>query len=255
MKKKKRLKLIYNLLMAVCLLVFVVCGIYLFHYYRQAGQTEKNIEQLVNIKEEGKKLPKDEENNILGQYQKLYERNGDMVGWVDIEGTKINYPVMKSKEEQYYLHRNFDKEYDVNGLPFIDANYDLDDRNSNIMIYGHHMKSGIMFAGLLDYDTVDFYDSHKLIHFDTLGEERTYKVIAAFYSQIYRTDERQYFKFYQYAGALSANEYETYVKSIQSLSCYDTGTTAVYGEQLLTLVTCSYHVDEGRFVVVAKRIQ
>lgn len=241
--------------MALCLIVFISCGIYLFNYYRQAAHTDEKIEELVTMKEQGVEQPADTKTGILGEYKRLYERNSDIVGWVQVKNTKINYPVMSSKEEEYYLHRNFDREYDDNGLPFVDANVNLDSAQSNIMVYGHHMKSGLMFAGLLDFEDEKFYLQHPTIEFDTLTEKRSYEIIAAFYTQIYQSDEKNIFKFNHFGGELDQTNYDTYVQSVKALSCYDTGVTATYGEQLLTLVTCSYHVTDGRFIVVAKRVQ
>lgn len=120
------------------------------------------------------------------------------------------------------------------------------------MVYGHHMKSGMMFAHLVDYDSQDFYKKHKTVIFDTLYEEREYEVVAAFYSQVYKEDEKV-FKYYNYPGHISKKQFNTYVKNIKKLSRYDTGITPEYGEQLLTMVTCAYQTEDGRFVVVARR--
>ena len=157
------------------------------------------------------------------------------------------------QDSEFYLHKNFDKQYDANGLPFLDANCDPDDEQSNLMIYGHHMKSGLMFKHLMDFQTKEFYQKHKTVLLDTLYDEREYEIVAAFYSQIYKENRDDVFKYYNYIGHLSKKQFNTYVKNIKSLSLYDTGVTSEYGEQLLTLVTCAYHVENGRFVVVAKR--
>ena len=134
----------------------------------------------------------------------------------------------------------------------MDAKCDVEDEHNNLMVYGHHMKSGMMFAHLLDYQTKDYYKKHKTVLFDTLYEEREYEVAAAFYSQIYHENE-DVFKYYSYPGSLSEKQFDTYIKNCKKLSLYDTGVTPQYGEQLLTLVTCAYQTEEGRFVVVARR--
>jgi len=173
---------------------------------------------------------------------------------LQVENTKIDYPVMLTPEDsEYYLHRNFKKEQDVNGLPFLDAKCDTEDVHNNLMVYGHHMKSGMMFAHLMDFEKKDFYEKHKIINFDTLYEKRQYEVVAAFYSKVYKNEE-DVFKYYNYPGKLDKKQYANYVKNCRKLSVYDTGVTPSYGEQLLTLVTCAYQTEEGRFVVVARRI-
>ena len=99
----------------------------------------------------------------------------------------------------------------------------------------------------------NFYEKHKIINFDTLYEKRQYEVVAAFYSKVYKNEE-DVFKYYNYPGKLDKKQYANYVKNCRKLSVYDTGVTPSYGEQLLTLVTCAYQTEEGRFVVVARRI-
>ncbi|MFR5970113.1 MAG: sortase domain-bontaining protein [Clostridium sp.] len=170
-----------------------------------------------------------------------------------MKNTKIDYPVMQTKKDsEYYLHRNFEKKSDVNGLPFLDAKCGIDELKGNLMVYGHHMKSGLMFAHLEDFEKADFYKKHKTIEFDTLYEKRQYEVVAVFRSKVYKENE-DVFKYYRYVGKLSKKQYETYVKNCKKLSIYKDGATPAYGEQLLTLVTCAYHTENGRFVVVARK--
>jgi sortase B len=264
MKKKKWI--FYGILL-VFILIFIASGLYLFRYYWGAKQKEDELTQLQELKIESEEeadtetdadteeLSTDTGKKILKGYRKLYKKNKDIIGWVTVKNTQIDYPVMQTKNDsEYYLHRNYSKEYDVNGLPFLDAQCDTEDSNSNLMVYGHHMKSGLMFAHLMDYEDADFYKKHKEIEFDTLYEKRTYEVVAVFRSQIYGQDAGEdVFKYYNYGGSLSEKNYEKYVKNIKKLSLHNTGITPKYGEQLLTLVTCAYHTENGRFVVVARR--
>lgn len=256
-------KMVSNILLVLGIVVFIACGAYLLHYYLGAKQAESELDELLALKiesMEGEEETNDDETErteegktIQKAYRKLYRKNRDLCGWITLEGTPIDYPVMQTKKEsEYYLHRNYAKEYDANGLPFLDAVCDPADEESNLMIYGHHMKSGLMFAHLLDYDSADFYKKHPVVYFDTLYESRTYEVVAAFYSRIYKEEEKV-FKYYNAAGHLTKKEYADYVKNIKKLSLYDTGVNPEYGEQLLTLVTCAYQTTDGRFVVVAKR--
>jgi sortase B len=253
-------KWVFNVVLLVCIAVFLACGIYLLHYYMSAKQTESELEELLQLKTESEEdtgdtetLVTDEGKTVLKAYRKLYKKNTDLVGWIAVKGTPIDYPVMQTKKEpEFYLHCNYKKEYDVNGLPFLDAKCDVEDAQSNLMVYGHHMKSGLMFAHLVDYDSVDFYKKHPVIEFDTLYEKREYEIVAAFYSQVYKENQKV-FKYYNWPGHLSEKQYSNYVKNIKKLSVYDTGVTPEYGEQLITLVTCAYQTEDGRFVVVAKR--
>lgn len=248
-----------NVLLVILVLVFIGSGFYLFRYFWSAKQTEGELGELQQMREEGVsddegeiQTPKGQ--TIMKEYRKLYKKNSDIIGWVTVKGTQIDYPVMQTpNDSEYYLHRNFKKKEDVNGLPFLDAKCDTEDPNSNLMVYGHHMKSGLMFAHLEDFENKDFYQKHKTIEFDTLYDKRKYEVVAVFRSKIYKEDE-DVFKYYRYGGPLSEKQYNTYVNNCKKLSVHNTGVSPVYGEQLLTLVTCAYHTEEGRFVVVARRI-
>lgn len=256
MKKKKW---VTNLILIGLILIFIGSGLYLFRYFWEAKQTEGELGELQQLKNEnledvGEGMQTAEGYTIMKEYRKLYQKNKDLIGWVTVKNTQIDYPVMQTKKDsEYYLHRNYKKEQDVNGLPFLDAKCDVEDAQSNLMVYGHHMKSGLMFAHLEDFEDKDFYKKHKIIEFDTLYEKRKYEVVAVFRSKIYKENE-DVFKYYRYGGPLSEKQYNTYVENCKKLSVHNTGVTPKYGEQLLTLVTCAYHTEDGRFVVVARRV-
>lgn len=190
---------------------------------------------------------------VLEQYRELYEQNPDMVGWIRIDGTKIDYPVMYTPNDgEFYLNHGFDKEKSKSGVPFIDSRCTIDPFGTNTIIYGHHMKNGTMFAGLLNYEDEDFFREHPIICFDTLYEQQEYEIIAVFESQVYRKSDTV-FKHYNFLNAASKADFDAYIANIKALSLYDTGVTASYGDELITLSTCAYHVDNGQFVVVARK--
>ena len=253
-------KWITNLILVISVLVFIVSGLYLFRYFWSAKQTEDELSELQQLKigdaSSDEEVALDTKGpQIMKEYRKLYQKNKDLIGWVQVNGSKIDYPVMQTPQDsEYYLHRNYKKKEDKNGLPFLDGKCDINDVNSNLMVYGHHMKSGLMFAHLEDFENRDFYEKHKTIEFDTLYEKRKYEVVAVFRSRIYKeTDD--VFKYYQYVGKLSKKQYYSYVENCKKMSVHNTGVSPEYGEQLLTLVTCAYHTEEGRFVVVARRLE
>ncbi len=191
---------------------------------------------------------------ILYEYSTLYERNSDLIGWIEIPGTIVNYPVMQTKEDQnFYLRRDFDKEDDVSGLPFLDARSDILDRTTNLLIYGHNMKNGTMFATLLEYKDQSFYEEHKTIVFNTIYEKAEYEIIASFRSSIAYVDE-DVFRYYNFIDAATPEEFNSFIENINALTEYDTGITAEYGDELITLSTCDKSIDDGRYVIVAKKI-
>lgn len=193
------------------------------------------------------------EDGVLPQYQDLWERNEDLAGWVSIPGTAIDYPVMHTpQEEEFYLRRAFDGSASVSGTPFLAA--DCFAGCGNYLIYGHNMRDGSMFAALLDYADAAFWEEHPTIRFDTLEETGTYEVLAAFYVDVAVTDAGVAFPYYAYTDLRDEAVFTEYLSQVESAALYDTGVTAVPGDQLLTLSTCSYHSSEERFVVVARRV-
>ena len=182
----------------------------------------------------------------------LHEENADCIGWLTIEGTMIDYPVMyHPQEKDYYLHRDFDGEYNANGCLFLAENCNPD-TSDNLIIYGHHMNSGKMFAGLESYKKQEFYAEHPQITYNTLHGEEMYQVMAAFSTPVYTGSD---FAYYDFTKAGSEKEYGSFIEAVKGRAFYDTGITAAYGEKLLTLSTCEYSQKNGRMVVVAKKIK
>ena len=195
--------------------------------------------------------PPQPEQTAFEKYAAVYEQNSDFVGWISIEGTNIDYPVMQTVDNpNYYLKRSFEKQYSDYGVPYVQENCDLG-LSDNCVIYGHHMNNGSMFADLCKYADEDFYREHKTIRFDTLSGFGEYEVVAAFKTVAY---SEQGFKYYHFVNAEDENAFNEYISQCKELALYDTGVTAEYGDRLITLSTCEYSRQNGRMVVVAKKI-
>ena len=192
------------------------------------------------------------EREYLPFLQEKREENEDTVGWLTIQGTKIDYPVMYTPQDpEKYLHLGFDQKYSFAGLPFIDANCSLDPESDNLIIYAHNMLDGSMFRSLMKYEEKSYWQQHPKVKLDLWDEEREYEVLAAFRDRVYYKTENC-FKFYKFIDAESEDSYREAIDYYKTHGCYDTGVTAKPGDRLLTLVTCAYHTDNGRFVVVAR---
>lgn len=188
---------------------------------------------------------------MLTHYTGLYEQNPDFYGWLRIDDTIIDYPVMQSVEDpEKYLHANFMAEYSYPGTPFVD--YQCTNDSDNILIYGHNMLDGSMFRSLIKYENKNYWEAHPTIMYSDLYDEYEYEVLAAFYDRVYKKSETC-FKFYQFIDAEDEADFDNAIAQFKEKSLYDTGVDAEYGDQLITLVTCAYHVENGRFVVVARR--
>lgn len=181
----------------------------------------------------------------------LQQENPDCIGWLTIDGTAIDYPVMyRPPDINYYLRRDFYGNYSVNGSLFLSELCDPAD-SDNLIIYGHHMKSGKMFADLEKYKKKSFYEEHPQISFRTLYGEQTYQIISVFCTQVHTEND---FPYYRFGKAANEKEYEQFVDECTARALYDTGIHAEYGDKLLTLSTCEYSRENGRLVVVAKHI-
>lgn len=193
--------------------------------------------------------------SVVNPYRDSFLANSDMAAWLQIPDTKIDYPVMWTPEdEEYYLRRGFDGNRNKNGCLILDTDSSLEPLTTNLIIHGHNMKSGTMFGTLTDYGEESFFQEHRSISLYTKECQRNYEVIAVFYSQVYKKSD-QVFKFYKFFQADTAEEFDYFYQNIKSLSLYDTGVTAEFGDCFLTLSTCAYHVENGRFVVVAKETE
>ena len=202
----------------------------------------------------GRGIPGEEGGHtILEKYKSLYMENGDVAGWLTVEGTKIDYPVMQCGDDEYYLHHDFDGEDSKYGCLYVRERADLEE-GTNFVIYGHNMRDGSMFGELDLYLEEAFYREHPRVSFDTLFEERNYEILAVFRSQVY-SEDADVFKYYQFYEADTVEEFEEFYTNIKALSIYDTGVEAEFGDTFLTCSTCAYHVEDGRFVVVAKRVE
>jgi sortase B len=175
-----------------------------------------------------------------------------MVGWISIDDTVVNYPVMQTPDKaDYYLNHNFEDQISALGTPYIQENCDIE-KSDNLIIYGHHIRGGRMFAALDQYMEESFYKEHKIIHFDTLYELGDYEIISVFKTVLYSDDVLPY---YDFVNAENESAFDGYVASVKEASFYDTGVDANYGDRLITLSTCEYSADNGRLVVVAKKLE
>lgn len=249
MKKK-----MYLLGMILCTFLFVVSIFQVISHYTNAQKYTEDFEKLAEMVEQSEgdeEVTGNEQTSTLDRYQELFYQNPDMAGWISIEGTGINYPVMYTPDKpDFYLKHSFEKEYSDYGVPYIAEHCDPVE-SDNLTIYGHHIKGGKMFGALMGYKEKDFYEEHKVIRFDTLTEIAEYEVVAVFKTTVY---DDTGFPYYLFAKAEKEGDFNSYIKACKELTLYDTGVSAEYGDKLITLSTCEYSAENGRLVVVAKKI-
>ena len=263
MKNKK----IYIALIALFLLIAVVSGGICIHQLsdaREAADSFRDLEDMLILPtvsvqptesiastEPAETVDPEitEAKATFEKYKTLYEQNEDLVGWISIKGTAVNYPVMQSVDRpDFYLKHGFDRQYSRYGVPYLDEAC-ATGLSNNLVIYGHNMKNGTMFHDLLNYTSEDFRKENPIIHFDTLSRMGEYQVVLVF---PFDTDNES-FCYNEYTDMDEA-EFVEFMEQCRQRQLYDTGISVSYGDELLTLSTCEYTYKNGRFVVVAKRI-
>ena len=187
------------------------------------------------------------------KFAALRDKNSDFIGWISIDGTNLDFPVMYAPtNKDFYLRHDFNKEYSIYGVPYLDEKTTLgaNAESDNLIIYGHNMKTGTIFGCLTGYKKADYYQQHPYIEFDTVYGDAQYEVFAAFAIDVVNDTS---FVYNQYVD-MDEESYNAYVEEVCHRSDVDTGIRPAYGEQLLTLSTCEYSTENGRFVVVARRV-
>lgn len=197
--------------------------------------------------------PDDDRSAIVEENQRLHEENPDFFAWITIPDTNIDYPVMYApKRKNYYLGHDFYKQEALTGVPYLDEQCDPD--GNYYLVYGHRPALGTMFYHIVDYKDRSFWETHKVIYFDTLHEERTYVVVAAIKGRVLNQNETEGFRYYSYKSLDTEAKFNEYMRQVRANQLYDTGIDVAFGDEILVLSTCYKYISAGRFVIVAKRI-
>ena len=254
--KRKRSSIGYTLAMVVFGAIFLVSAGLLVKRFLDDRKTENEFADLQAMIDTTATVqgPTGESVNPNGaKFAALRDKNSDFIGWISIDGTNLDFPVMYApSNKDFYLRHDFNKEYSIYGVPYLDEKTTLgaNAESDNLIIYGHNMKTGTIFGCLTGYKKADYYQEHPYIEFDTVYGDARYEVFAAFAIDVVNDTS---FVYNQYVDMDEAS-YDAYVDEVLSRSEVDTGIRPAYGEQLLTLSTCEYSTDNGRFVVVARRV-
>jgi sortase B len=280
-KKLRRGRVIYYGLLSFFLVIFVGCAAYIADYMLDSRQTANNYsdlaEQIQNLRDQNTQNNKDPEGNqnpdnnpsndptgettgkeeedenlILPELRDLYSKYNYLVGWIKVPNTDVDYPVFQTPDKpNFYLRKDMDGNYSRWGCIYVREQCDVFKPSDNVVIYGHHMKDGSMFYSLDNYYEYDFWKENQYFSFDTLYEHHTYQVIAVFKTS---ANIGKGFAYHVFNDAQNEAEFNAFMDKVHELQLYDTGISAQYGDMLLTLSTCEYTLDNGRFVVISKRV-
>ena len=242
-------------LCGVLVAVLIVSVSLLTAYFWKSKQQAHLYSNLAAVRKQNTQQEISSESLVQPTSRNLYLENADMIGWIQIEGTSIDYPVMQTPADPtYYLKHDFEKNYTDYGCPFMQADCDALRPSDNLIIYGHNMKDGSMFADLAKYRSKDFWQAHKTVWFATELGSRAYEVFAVIHTTM-QVDDADAFPFYRFVDAASPEEFADYVSACKARVLYDTGISAEYGDKLLTLSTCDNITDNGRLLVIAKQTE
>ena len=242
---RKFKKFAYILITLLLISIMLVSSILFLKDKKQDNEEKQVFDELIDIVEQDNIHDEDK----VTDYSTLFYINSDMVAWIKIDGTNINYPVMQTKDRpNYYLRKNFYKQYSYYGTPYIQENCDLIG-SDNLIIYGHHINNSQMFGIFEKYKTKTFYNEHKVIDFITRDNNYKYEVVYAF-----KTSSTNGFKYYEYYNFEDKSKFETFKSKCEGLAFYNTDEEVSFGDKFITLSTCDYSQQNGRMVVVAKRI-
>lgn len=243
------------LVLMLCCSMIGVCGKYLYDYFAQSSENKDAYADIIDIgfsnstDIQDKDDPEDETETSDFDYDSLLAINSDCVGWIRIDGTDIDYPVVQAADNSFYLHHNFNQESAICGAIFMDYRNDIDLTREHLILYGHQMKDGSMFKQLNGYKDKDFYKEHPEITLYLRNQKYSYDVVA-----IYVTNISWSGGYYNYLHGNTREEQIEYLQNkMAAYQLYDTGLTVTQDDELLSLSTCEYSSTNGRLIVLAKR--
>ena len=256
-KAKKASDFLYTIAMLVFAAIFLVSGGLLVKRFADDKKTESEFSDLQSmIDTDATPIPEEKQDDEVvsnsAKFAALKEQNADFMGWISIEGTNLDFPVMYAPDNKdYYLKHDFKNQYSIYGVPYLDEKTTLgaNKQSDNLIVYGHNMKTGTIFGSLTEYKKASYYQAHPYIEFDTLYGDAKYEVFAAFAIDVVQDTS---FPYNQYVD-MDEDTYTQFVDEVIRRSDVDSGIRPAYGEQLLTLSTCEYSSANGRYVVVARK--
>lgn len=232
----------------ISLIVFITSAVYITNYFLSARHQDSIIEQARSVWHETGDEPE------LSVIEQLLQENSDFKGWITVPNTKIDNPIYQTDNNDFYLTHNQQKQKSAYGALFFDSKNVIteSETDKNLVIYGHHMKNGSMFANLTKYKELSFYKQNPTVEFATLYGNGTYKVYAAFVLNASKADDNNYIYNISRKSFIDDNDFDAWVGEARERSLINTGVDVKNGDNIITLVTCTYDFDNARFVVMAR---
>ena len=244
-------QIIIKVFFLIALIAFIVSAAYITNYFLSAKHQDGIIDEARSVWYEETQTNDDTE---LSAIELLLKENSDFKGWITVPNTKIDNPIYQTDNNDFYLTHNQQKQKSVYGALFFDCKNVIteSETDKNLVIYGHHMKNGSMFANLTKYKQLSFYKQNPTIEFSTLYKKGTYKIYAAFVLNASKADDNDYIYNISRKSFIDDDDFDSWVNEARERSLINTGVDVKNGDNIITLVTCTYDFDNARFVVMAR---
>lgn len=244
-------QIIIKVFFLIALIAFIVSAAYITNYFLSAKHQDGIIDEARSVWYEETQTNDDTE---LSAIELLLKENSDFKGWITVPNTKIDNPIYQTGNNDFYLTHNQQKQKSVYGALFFDCKNVIteSETDKNLVIYGHHMKNGSMFANLTKYKQLSFYKQNPTIEFSTLYKKGTYKIYAAFVLNASKADDNDYIYNISRKSFIDDDDFDSWVNEARQRSLINTGVDVKNGDNIITLVTCTYDFDNARFVVMAR---
>lgn len=258
---KKNGLILSKVLLGISIVVLCFSAYKIYSITNEYGKAEKEYDSLREYVTENPAVPTDNTDTSTGEvsegvkttglppvidFEGLSKINQDVAGWIKIDDTAINYPILQGKDNQYYLNKTMEGIKNGSGSIFMDYRVNKDFSSLNTIIYGHNMKNKSMFATLLNYKDKSYFDTHKYVWIITPKDSYKYEVFSAYKCTV---------KEGVYQIGFEGEEYSNYLKSSTSRSYYDTGAIASENDKIITLSTCTNNDKDERYVIQAKLVE
>lgn len=243
-------QIIIKVFFLISLIAFIVSAAYITNYFLSAKHQDGIIEdaRLIWHETDSKTEPEPSVTELM------LSENSDFKGWITVPNTNIDNPIYQTDNNDFYLNHNQKKQKSVYGALFFDYKNVIteSETDKNLIIYGHHMKNGSMFANLTKYKQLSFYKQNPTVEFSTLYKKSTYKVYAAFVLNASKADDDGYIYNISRKSFIADEDFDSWVEEARERSLISTGVDVKNGDNIITLVTCTYDFDDARFVVMAR---
>ena len=247
--KRDNLKqIILKVFFLITLTVFIVSAVYIANYFLNAKHQDGIVEQARSVWHEAEAEP---EPSVI---ELLLQENSDFKGWITVPNTQIDNPIYQTDNNDFYLNHNQQKQKSIYGALFFDYQNVITEAETdkNLVVYGHHMKNGSMFGNLTKYKQLRFYKQNPTVEFSTLYKKSTYKIYAAFVLNASKADDNDYIYNISRKSFIDDKDFDSWVNEAKERSLINTGDDVKNGDNIITLVTCTYDFDNARFVVMAR---